>query len=182
MKLTGIKNTLLIIILLIVVLAGGIFFVFSLIKSKGLETSKLNSEFSFYEERREEVLKSGKDGERAEQYENAINSYFVGKNEAVSFIEMLEAEAKLKNIELAIRNIREESFGANAQESTKEYMVLQIETKSSWQNLSYFLSYLEHLPYVVTMRSVKIASFVEGVKAESRGWKGEIEFSVVKEK
>lgn len=184
MRLTPTAKILILTILICILLCVGVYFLFSLIKSKNEETSKLSSELAFYESKQQEMSQHEKSGERIETFEQDIDSYFVGKEGVVPFIETLEVEAKNHNVALTIRNVEVQPYNTDNPNGSKEFMVLKLDTRSSWQNFMYFVSYIEHLPYIVDIHMVRGSAFVEGGSGDKLlgGWKGEIEFTVVKQK
>lgn len=168
----------------LVALCVAAYFTVSLIKSKSEETSKKASELAFYKKKQQDALANEKSGDRVEDFVQKIQSYFVGKNDVVPFLETLEAEAKNHNVELTIKNVEERPYNIEVENDTKEYMVLRLETKSSWQNMMYFIAYLENLPYIISVKTANAASFIEGGgDAEViTGWRGTFEMTVVKQK
>lgn len=134
-----------------------------------------------------------------------VNSYFVPKDGVVSFIENIEKEARAKGTTLLIRSVDTENFGGLTDEesvgATKEIMRLKLEDRGSWRDTMEFVSFLEHLPYKVTLVSVDFTKSVEGnassdlstapsaptkggkVKAPvTSDWRVKIELTVLKQK
>ncbi len=119
-----------------------------------------------------------------------IDSFFVAPDGVVAFITILESLGKDSNVKLDI--------GAVAIESDKqdphpfsENLTLKLSMSGSWQNISYFLSKLQNLPYrvgitsaTVTLEgaadSTKFTATSTRVQANGEVWKGTFDIKVLK--
>lgn len=119
-----------------------------------------------------------------------VNSYFIKRDNVVSFIENIEQEARSLKIEIFIRSVDEAKYSDNENEN-KEFINLQIETRGSWADTLRFVSYLERLPYKISLNNVELAKIEteleknqnKNIKSDTPGhyiWRGRFEFSALK--
>lgn len=105
-----------------------------------------------------------------------LNSYFVDKNNVVSFVKEIENLGKKAGIKLDIVSLN--SFiikDSNGNASDRVFM--KIEVVGYWDNVYSMISYIESLPYKLSLN--RISFNVIDSKKLPRQWDAEIEFSVL---
>jgi Tfp pilus assembly protein PilO len=165
MKIISTKTILVLIIILTAILLAANYFFFISIKNINTKTSALMGETEVY--KKEQGRLAGKSGiTEILSLVEKINSYYVGKDDVVHFIEDIEKEGRSKGITLLIRSVSTENFGGLTDEesagATKEVMRLKLEARGSWRDTMEFVAFLEHLPYKVSFASVDFTKSVEG--------------------
>ena len=187
MKILSSKTILILVIILTAILIAANYFFFTSIKKINAETSMLSNELASY--KNEQTTLAGRDGlaELPGLIEN-IDSYSVGKDGVVDFIENVETEARSKGITLLIRSVGTENIGGATEEesvgATKEIMRLKLEARGSWRDTMEFVSYIEHLPYKIVLHDVGFSSASEGESSASSSptWRARVELTVLKQK
>ncbi len=121
-----------------------------------------------------------------------LESYFIASDGIVTFIETIEAEAKVSGVKTTIDFVNVDGAQSKNATSSKETLRLRLSTEGSWAESMYFLSLLEQIPFQVNMERVSLVyspesesslSFTppKGVKLPSkRSWKGNIELTALK--
>lgn len=199
MKILSTKTILIAAIILTLVLIGLNYFFFMEIKNINTRTSLSMNDVEMYKKEQESLAGRNGIAEIASLVEK-VNSYFVGKDGVVGFIENIESEARSEGLVLLIRSVGTENFGGASDEesvgATKEVMRLKLEARGSWQGNMEFISFLEHLPYKVSFESVGISRSLDGENAggssatagsgtvvtASPEWRSRIELTVLKQK
>lgn len=198
MKILSTKTILVTSIILTLILAALNYFFFAEIKNINTRTSISQSEVENYKKEQESL--AGRSGiAEIVSLIDKVNSYFVGRDGVVGFIEGVENEARSKGLVLLIRSVGTENFGGLSDEesvgATKEVMRLKLEARGSWQANMQFISFLEHLPYKVALENVSISRSVDGENPSSGNsqastsstvgapeWRSRIELTVLKQK
>lgn len=202
MKIISTKTILVLVLILTAILVAANYFLFISIKNINTNTSAVLSETDVYKKEQDRL--AGKSGvNEILALVQKVNSYYVGKDDVVHFIENIENEARAKGLVLLIRSVSTENYGGLTDEesvgATKEVMRLKLEARGSWRDTMEFVSFLEHLPYKVDFVGVDFSKMVSGstiiadapsapsksvkVKAStSSDWSVKIEFTVLKQK
>ena len=191
MKFSSTKNLLILSAVLAFALVVGNYFMFSSIKNSNKKASELSQQVGIYEQKRSSF--SGANGvSDIRSLIEKIASYFLGKDDAVLFIERVEKEARDGGVALTIRSVGTENFGKTDEKSkvdpTKELVRLKLEAKGTWRHTIRFISFIEHLPYKVVLEDVNFTRMVEGEsspKAKALAsplWRATIELTVLKNK
>lgn len=120
-----------------------------------------------------------------------IDSYFIARDGVVSFIEELESLGKETGVILSIGSVSAEA-DPKVKDDFKETLRIRLEASGSWENLFYFLSILESLPYRAQIEQMtlslagasdKIPFGSETVKrtpGKGEVWKGAFELTILK--
>ena len=200
MKLTSTKSIFLVTALLVLLFVVADILVFAFIRNITIKTSEMASEADLYEKRQDELW-GRKDGNDINSLIEKVNSYLVGKEEAVAFIEKIEKEARSSDVALVIRSATTENLGEEEDVVPEERVRLKLETRGSWRNSVRLVSFNEHLPYKIEIMGANLSRLLEGGNsaAEFQGpsapkkgskttstsapiWRGEIELTVLKHK
>ena len=93
-----------------------------------------------------------------------IDSYFVGADQTVDFVEYLEALADMSGVNFKIMSLGVEQ----AEDDFKDQIILRAETLGDWSSLMNFLALLETAPYRLNLADVAIT------KTDKAGWEAAI--------
>jgi len=116
-----------------------------------------------------------------------LDSLFVDNDKVADFIQSIESLADTAGVshQLSINVQPDDSLAAD----NKELLQFHMTTSGSWTNTIRFMTLLENMPYKVYVGSVELGegsdqvSGVSGSPQKSSGsWKGDFDFSVVKNK
>ncbi len=163
------------------------YLLFTIVKTTNERTAGLSEEVLLYEKRQNELSGRGGMADINVLIEK-VNSYFIGKDDVVKFIENIEREAREGGVGLAIRSVETETFGSKDGEKTvvdktKETMRLKLEATGTWRNTTRFITFLEHLPYKVTVVEIGLSKTTEIEKGSKLPiWRARIELTVPKHK
>ncbi len=181
---------------------------FLYIKSTNEQISDLTEQVNHYE-KRSSLLESLKDTIKQSQPKiDALQSYFIapGPDGTVAFINTLESAGSKDGLEIVIDNLNTDNGVINTKDAAatkdttkktdyKEILNFKVHTSGTWDNTFSFLSYLENLPYKITVGQVDMTKVAEKDTTQSSGqkdasaaalgkksllWKGEFSFTVVK--
>ena len=95
-----------------------------------------------------------------------LNSYFVGQNDVVAFIEKIESLGAFSSTAVEILTVDIAQGGSEAY----QFLTLKLSTKGSWDATTHFVSLLETLPNFIVIRQANLGSKLKG---EERGvWDG----------
>lgn len=161
------KQTLIVVILLVVLVLGGYYFLFALIKSKNEKVSLFSQEIDLYLERESMRRTTEKTAEELSEKIQKLDSYFLHKDEVVPFIESIESAGSKSGVVVNIASVgvigpqivESASVGGSADGKKDETLELRLDARGSWGNVVNFVSYIENLPYKV---SVERAVFHRG--------------------
>lgn len=122
-----------------------------------------------------------------------LESYFVGRDGIVDFIETIESYGNISGVKTLVEFVGVEGgVEENNVESIKEIVRIKLATEGSWVATEHFLSLLEHMPFRISMERVSFLylpvsesslSFTppKGVTLpKNRIWKGSIELTALK--
>lgn len=141
-------------IILNVVVFSLCFLLFRDIQKRSITISTISNELDQVSEKQSQYL-SFKDIINETKEERAkIDSFFVSNDGAVGFLELIEDQGRLSNSTTTIVSVRTEDDKLAS--STVEILELELEVGAKWQDLYYFLSLLENLPYNITFKNVVI--------------------------
>jgi Tfp pilus assembly protein PilO len=186
------KKILIVCILLNVLVFGAYAFLYIDIKSKNVRVSELLTEAE-NDMQKDASLRAIKTSlNENKEFISQIDSYFVPKNGVPDFIDTLEKLGKESEIALSIGSVSVEE-GKNKNDF-KDALHLHVDTIGSWQNIYYFLSVLESLPYRIQFDQVSVTlsaaseSILFGVgpvsgarqKSANESWKGTFDIIVYK--
>lgn len=114
-----------------------------------------------------------------EEQRGQINIYFVGDDEIVKFIETVELLGVLADADVEINSVNIEERRREEGEENDEFLQLTFSATGEWNEVFYFFSLVELLPYNI---EVKRASFESGSKEKSGIWNGSFGITVAKSK
>ncbi len=140
------KQILIVSILLVVATLVGYAFLLMDIKNKNQKASALFAEIDQYAEHQAELRVMDKFAEKLRGDIEKIDSYFVHKDDVVSFIEVLEGAGARVGADVSIGSITLEEAPADAPD-TAEKLFVRVDAKGSWSAVTAFLSSVEHMPY-----------------------------------
>ena len=122
-----------------------------------------------------------------------LESYFVGQDGIVDFIETVESYGRTSGVKMSIDFVGVEGgIQANNKGDVKETLRIKLSTEGSWTATVHFLSLIEHIPFRINMDRVRFLysstsasslSFTppKGVTLpKNRVWKSGIELTVLK--
>jgi len=156
---------------------------FSSIKSKNENISAILNDLAL-ETKKETLLKSIKsvaiDSAPARK---KMESYFIGQDEIVKFLDFLGSLGKMSGAELEINNLGLEERAPTPAEAY-QLLKLNIEAKGSFRSVYHFLTLLESVPFQINFAGVEMRTAdtgVNGSKAKKNSaWKGSFNISVFK--
>ncbi|MFO0718645.1 MAG: hypothetical protein U0522_01280 [Candidatus Paceibacterota bacterium] len=158
------KQTLILVILLVFFVLGGYYFLFVLIKNKNEKVSLFSQEIDLYLERESMRRTTEKTAEELSEKIQKLESYFLHKDEVVPFIESIEDAGGKSGVDVSIASVGVtgapqivESTGVGSgvvDEKKDEMLALRLDVKGSWGNVMNFVSYIENLPYKVSVDRV----------------------------
>ncbi|MEO8638146.1 MAG: hypothetical protein ABI430_04580 [Candidatus Taylorbacteria bacterium] len=99
-----------------------------------------------------------------------LDSFFVGGDGVVPFIELVEGQGRLSGATTSITSVG--TVKSASASSSIEVLNLQVEAAAGWKSLYHFLSLLENLPYRIALANV-------AMKTDQGGKKGYWEASFV---
>lgn len=101
-----------------------------------------------------------------------LRNSFVKKGDEVKFIESIEEIASSSNIKFDIVSLD----AKNDTSSFKEDIKISAKTEGSWKNTIAFLDKLEKMPFAVSIESLDLNSYSDGI------WSSTIKITVFREK
>lgn len=178
MKFYSTKQVVIVLSIMIVVMIGLHYLVFSFIRQADVEVNTLGQEVQVLQGQVSEFSKY-----RPEELRNlaqAVISKFVSQKDFVDFIETIETEARVQGLAVATRSVGVEQRSDDPSDD-KEIIRLKLETRGSWANTMRFVNYLEHLPYKISVRSLRLSnSNFAGGESKIIQWENQIEITALK--
>ncbi len=168
------KKIFIIMLILNILAVFSYFYLFSNIKNRSEATSVLENVLGGQASREAELKLAGISLKKTVEERALIDSYFVqeGKVGIANFVEGVENIAELAGVSLSVNSIllkKEEDL------SVVENMNLGLRVEGSWSEITYFLGFLESLPYKISFSRVYIEK-----DEESSLWNGVFDISVLK--
>lgn len=149
-------------------------FLFWSVKEKNQRVSSLLNEIES-REKQEQTLHSARSlAEDTLALREKVDSYIVEKDEAVSFIEMLESLGKERNVSVLVEAVEAKDI---AGVFPSQEMQISLRAKGAWQNVVSFLGLVELLPYEAGVSRAFLSR-----DEQNNGWNGLITLRVLKEK
>lgn len=159
------KQTLLIVLFLVLAVLGGYYFLFDMIKAKNKQVSLFYQEIDLYSQRESMRRTTEKTAEELSEKIQKLDSYFLHKDDVVPFIESIEKAGKKSGVEASIVSVgvsgapeMVESSGTSSggvvQDKNSEVLALRLDVKGTWSDVLSFVSYIENLPYKVSIGGV----------------------------
>ena len=122
-----------------------------------------------------------------------LNSYFIGKDGTVAFIESIESLGRKNAVAVSIDSV-DVAGNSTLNSSTKgekkligpstELLKLKISAAGNWQDIFHFLSSLENMPFKLTISEADLASVSQTISTEKRetttGWSGRFSIEILK--
>jgi len=183
--LTPSKKILSIVILLAVIIVLGGFMFFARIRNINKEIFLLQENINARTENNLRLKSIEKTLEQTKNNIQKIESYFVGVDGTVSFIETLESLGKKNNVNPRVTTV-DVSNDAQIKDDYKEFLKLSINTDGTWANTFYFLAALENVPYKISFNNISInkvgsSDDVTDSKIQSSPkWQGSFDIQVLK--
>lgn len=118
---------------------------------------------------------------------NSLETFFVGTDSVVVFIERVENLARDVGVKLVTQNVAEDDAGFS-KEDFKKSLKLKVSVSGSWKNILKLVALLENLPYKISLNNITISSDGEIISSDERlsktnttpVWSGVLELSVLK--
>ncbi|MCI5108805.1 MAG: hypothetical protein MRY49_03085 [Candidatus Pacebacteria bacterium] len=133
----------------------------------------LNTAETSYEER-DRVRNLSRTFDEIKPQIEKIDSYFVGSDDVVGFINLLEREARNNNLSTETTNVSVEESAVYG-----DTLIVSITTTGSWNSIMRFVKIVETLPHNISIRS---SSFEYGENEEGAFWRNDMTISVIKHK
>jgi len=115
----------------------------------------------------------------------ALDTYFVGADAVVAFIETIEALGRETETAIEIASVSVDNIG-ESEEEIAELLRLSLKTEGTWQNFFHLLLLVEALPLniVVTQTNINTVSLQQSEDEEiaEKRWEGTLSVVVVKRK
>lgn len=125
-----------------------------------------------------------------------IQNNFIPSDGAVAFIEYLEALGKSAQVGVLIQDVKEVEESADSFRGDKEVLRFRLTAEGSFRATYRFLNLLENAPYVIHLEQVEIRKNSgsetlvpdafrdpkDGVKLITSAWRGDFDFTVLKNK
>lgn len=176
MKNLFIQRTLLVMIVIVIVALGGYYVLFHIIKQTNEKTSELAKEIEQYTEQAEVLRSADKVADALQEDIEKINSYFLGKEQVVSFIETVESAGEKSGVTVTISSVGVGGAGGvivasgqkpapkptaqlattSTQSLTPETLSLRADVRGSWSGVLQFMSYMENVPYKLSLNRVSV--------------------------
>lgn len=134
-------------IVVLLITVGGYYFFFSIIENKNKNISFLSQEIDTYAQNESVRTQSNKVAEEQKDKIEKIDLYLLHKNEVVPFIETVEGAGKKTGAVVKIGTV---NVGSDS------VLAIRLEARGSWNNINRFLSYLENLPYKISLSKVDL--------------------------
>lgn len=163
------------------VLVGLNYWAFSFIKAENMEASELRVDAAASGERRAALFGQGEHDVAAQIAE--LNTHVLAADDdAVAFIEDLEARAKEFNTVFEIQSVAIDPPTDDTKNNLTETLRLNVEATGLWESIAQLVFALEHAPYRVVIERAAF-SRLEGVQsAAGPRWRLRAEFTVLKQK
>lgn len=108
---------------------------------------------------------------------NKIDSYFIGSDNVVSFIESIESLSKFVNVDTNVNTVGIDQISDT---SKFEYATLSAVSEGSFQNLYWLLSLIETMPYELEVRRVYLEQLPPDPKTKTIRWRLAFEVRALK--
>src|SRR3989344_3459405 len=109
-----------------------------------------------------------------------INSYFVSTDGSVALITEIERLADISDVSIKINSVLfTEYIGDNGKSENLEFLNLNLNTSSKWNNTFYFLSFLENMPYKIFIDSLNFTA-KKNVDGATLNWDGAMSLRILK--
>lgn len=162
-------------------LVGVNYWVFSFIKAENVRASEVRVDAAASGERRAALFGEG-DNDVAAQIA-ALNTYVLAvDDEAVAFIEDLEARAKEFNTVFEIQSVAIDPPTDDTKNNLTETLRLNVEVTGLWESVAQLLFALEHAPYRVVISRAAFSRLEGEETAAGARWRVRAEFTVLKQK
>jgi hypothetical protein len=97
-----------------------------------------------------------------------LETYFIGKDGIVSFIESVESLGKLVNAKVSVNSIGvDQGNGGNM----FEYVTMNATAEGNFSNLFWFLSLVEHMPLKLEVSKVSLDDISPGFQKKDKQWR-----------
>jgi len=192
MKSHSTKQIIIIFGIIILLLLGLHYFVFYFIKSTAIEV--LNIERDIKSTQAQVIEFSKYTPEDLNALARSVSAKFISSGDFVEFIQGIETKGRAQNLVVTVRSVATEPRSADSPNDDKEILRLQLETRGSWADTLRFVYYLEHLPYKIAVRQLKLVKSANGSgeavanredatnkeNVTDNSWKAEIEITALK--
>ncbi len=154
------KQTLITVLILVLIAIGGYYFLFDVIKSKNKKASLFSQEIELYSQRHSARLAKEKTAEELKEKIEKLESYFLHKDDIVPFIENIESVGKKSGADVSIVSVgvvgtpQAVQAGGTNQDKKDEVLSLRLDVRGKWDGVMNFVSYVENLPYKVSLDRV----------------------------
>jgi Tfp pilus assembly protein PilO len=170
------KQILIIFAVLVVLLLGFHVVAFSFIRNTGIEVSTLENNVNSLKAQVEEFSKHKPEDIR--DLARAVTGRIISRTNIAGFIQDIETKGRDIGVQVSIRSADVQPRSEDPADYL-EMVRVQLETRGSWASTMRFFTYLEHLPYKVSIQRFSVSKNTnDGSKGSE--WKGEIELTSLK--
>jgi len=179
------KKILSIVMLLTIIIVVSVFMFFIKIRNINKEIFLLQENINVRTENNLRLKSIEKTLEQTKINIQKIESYFVGVDGTVSFIETVESLGKKNNVNPRVTTV-DVLNDSQIKDDYKEFLKLSINTDGTWTNTFYFLAALENVPYKISFNNISInkisssSGVVDAKTQSSPKWQGSFDIQVLK--
>lgn len=87
-----------------------------------------------------------------------LQSYLVGREESIAFIETIESVARNEGVALTVQGVNVETVEGTEDDPGHNELVVETKLLSSWSSMMEFLIIIENLPYNVEISDFRLSS------------------------
>lgn len=176
-------------ILIALLFVAGYVMFFVVIKHTNEDVSMLAHEVDIYAAREAMLRNTDKLAEDLKEDIEKLGTYFLTKDDVVSFIETVEQAGATSDVDLTIGSVAviPQTPVEGQSENAYETLTLRVDAVGSWSNILTFLEYVQHMPYKLQMDRVsvsKVSSVIpffggkEGAVEKTPQWNSSFEIQV----
>jgi len=118
---------------------------------------------------------------------DSLQTFFVGSDSVVVFIEKVENLARNVGVKLVTQNVAEDD-ASSLKDDFKKSLKLKVSVSGSWKNILKLTALLENLPYKISLDNITISSDGAIISSDEKlsktnttpTWSGVLELSVLK--
>lgn len=175
----------------VALIVGGIWLLFAHIRSENEKIAEQKNVIDTTLNQQQRVLSMQALAQDTEEDRALLDSYFVGSEDVVSFLETLESLGDITGASVDISSVNIDSGIVLTDEQksrqsrgeeiqlppvTAENLQIRMRAEGTWEEVVHVLALLEALPFYITHDEVVI----EELRGEVEAWRGRYEFHVKK--
>lgn len=146
-------------ILVALLFVAGYVMFFVVIKHTNEEVSLLTHEVDIYAAREAMLRDTDKLAGDLKEDIQKLGTYFLTKDDVVSFIETVEQAGVTSGVDLTIGSVDviPQVLTEGQLEDTHETLTLRVDAVGSWSGIFTFLEYIQHMPYNIQINRVSVS-------------------------